>query len=46
MSLQEFVSEILDHIVNKEDTEFKHVLRLIFSKDSREDVSDEEISES
>jgi len=46
MSLQEFVSKILDHIVNEEDTEFEHVLSLIFSKHSREDISDEEISKS
>jgi hypothetical protein len=40
MRLQELISKILDHIVDQEDTEFEHVLSLVLSKDSRQDVSD------
>lgn len=43
MSLEKFISEELDHVINEKDSKLQHVLSLSFSEDLGEDIGDQEV---
>ncbi len=42
---KQFIPEELNDIVDKEDTELEHILRLVFHEDLGEDVVDKEVGQ-
>ena len=44
LTLKHVVTEILDHVVNEENTEFEHVFSLALSENLRQHIRDEVVS--